>query len=116
MNGKRIVKIMLQFNPAVVVQKLVSWVNDGNMKYDKTKKDIRESIECCQRFSGKFYYRKTDPKTQSYVELRNSVFVIKKELSELNFSRLEIIFQLETRQLRKMVGNHFTTQELLRII
>ena len=29
---------------------------------------------------------------------------------------LEIIFQFETRELRKMVGNHFTTQEKLRII
>ena len=35
---------------------------------------------------------------------------------ELNSSRIEIIFQFETRELRKMVGNHFTTQEKLRII
>ena len=35
---------------------------------------------------------------------------------KLNSSRIEIIFQFETRELRKMVGNHFTTQEKLRII
>ena len=28
---------------------------------------------------------------------------------------LEIIFEFETRQLRKMVGNHFTTQKKLRM-
>ena len=38
------------------------------------------------------------------------------KLSESNSSRIEVIFQLETRELRNGVGNHFTTQEKLRII
>ena len=38
------------------------------------------------------------------------------KLSESNSSRIEIIFQLETRELRNAVGNHFTAQEKLRII
>ena len=38
------------------------------------------------------------------------------KLFELNPSRIEIIFQFETRELRKIVGNNFTTQEKLRII
>ena len=38
------------------------------------------------------------------------------KLFELNLSRIEIIFQFKTRELRKMVGNHFTTQQKLRII
>ena len=38
------------------------------------------------------------------------------KLSESNSSRIEVIFQLETRELRNVAGNHFTTQEKLRII
>ena len=38
------------------------------------------------------------------------------KLSESNLSRIEVIFQLETRELRNVVGNNFTTQEKLRII
>ena len=38
------------------------------------------------------------------------------KLSESNSSRIEVIFQLETRESRNVVGNHFTTQEKLRII
>ena len=41
---------------------------------------------------------------------------VKMKLFELNSSGIEIIFQFETRKLRKMVGNHFTTQDKLRII
>ena len=37
------------------------------------------------------------------------------KLSESNSSRIEVIFQLETRELTNVVGNHFTTQEKLRI-
>ena len=37
-------------------------------------------------------------------------------LLELNLSRIDAIFQLETGELRKTVGDHFTTQEKLRII
>ena len=38
------------------------------------------------------------------------------KLSESNSSRIEVIFQLETRELRNVVGSNFTTQEKLRII
>ena len=38
------------------------------------------------------------------------------KLSESNSSRIKVIFQLETRELRNVVGNNFTTQEKLRII
>ena len=41
---------------------------------------------------------------------------VKTKLSESNSSRIEVIFQLETRELKNVVGNHFTTQEKLRII
>ena len=37
-------------------------------------------------------------------------------LFELNLSRVDTIFQLETGELRKTVGDYFTTQEKLRII
>ena len=41
---------------------------------------------------------------------------VKMKLSESNSSRIEVIFQLETRELKNAVGNHFTTQEKLLII
>ena len=45
------------------------------------------------------------------LSLRTKTFsAIKMKLFEVNSSRIEIIFQLETRELRKMVGNHFPTE------
>ena len=38
------------------------------------------------------------------------------KLSVSNSSRIKVIFQLETRELRNVVGNHFATQEKLHII
>ena len=52
------------------------------------------------------------PQKLNLLNLRTETFsAVKMKLFEL-----EIIFQFETRELRKMVGNHFTTQEKLRII
>ena len=41
----------------------------------------------------------------------NSFSAVKMNLFELNSSRVKIIFQLETRKLRIMNGNHLTKQE-----
>ena len=51
------------------------------------------------------------------INLRTKTFsAVKMNLLELNLSRIDTIFQLETGELRKMVGDYFTTQEKLRII
>jgi hypothetical protein len=42
-----------------------------------------------------------------------SFSAVKMKLFELNLWRVEISFQLETRQVKKMAGIHLTTQEKL---
>ena len=51
------------------------------------------------------------------LSLRAKTFnAVKMKLSESNLSRIGVIFQLETRELRDVAENHFTTQEKLRIM
>ena len=61
-------------------------------------------------FSGKFEDCETAPKTQAYVRwvlklnVRAKTFsTVKMKLSESNLSRIRVIFQLESRELRKLM-------------